>query len=1016
MNVKDYISGIKEDVNKNTQNINNVTSELLEFYKKSNKNKPLSFKNNPIESDNEPELTEYVSENKQQLTENISENKDPLNKFLIFLNKKIEDSLKSNDQKNISDIQETPQEIFKEEIKNDLIVETSSTHNKKIDEKFKDEAVFLINALKNSDLSETLKNSNISENKNKKIPSKIYKILDDKSTLKQLESLTPTISSTDNIYLKELKSIFDSDKGTKEFINVSDDVKNYVLSQIKKFSLKDNENLVKKHLAGAGGGGSDARQYANGGTMNGDLNVMGKYLSGGKDLAELFSGTTNISGFTNKLVAGSNEMVLNTDGTIEFPSNTIQVPDKRLLHLEASDSSLEAYSKIVLSPYGFFAYDQNSNSISFDSSDNEIILTTLNTYEWKFNQEGVLIGPKTNGVLDVAGLNSYGEILSGGRNILEIIPKGQSAYDIWISQGNIGSEQDFLNSLVGPIGLVGPDGIQGESGLNGSSAYDIWISNGNSGSLQEYLDSLIGPSGEQGIAGPKGDDSYQVWLSAGNIGTVSEYLSSLKGVQGEVGETGQSAYDIWTSEGNIGSEQDFLNSLIGPKGDTGDTVVNTDYLNEGSVNLFYRSDRVVLDSPVKSVASKTGNVTLEITDINNLRHELNTKQLTGNYVELVNNLIPTIYLPGTVDEIQEYTNFNTLTSTGTELQSVLYITLDNNKVYRWGGSTYVEIVGSPGTTDSLVEGSVNKYFTIERASASAPVQSVANKQGNVLLEIQDIQNLQPSLTSTNTTTAPITAKMSSNLGAYSNNTVIPANTPFEIILKNLLTTVIPAVYTQPTLTISVVPSTLSYEIGTNVSPTLTPNFNKGSAGEASQFRIKTGTSILSSTSTSTPFLTSFQLNTNTTFTTEVDYLSGLQLYDNIGNPSGNPILAGTKTSTTTFTTFRNNFYTSDTTSSSASDSSQVRSFENATTSRSFNINIQTGDKRVSFAFPSNLSNINVQVVQVGFGNITSAFTNAYSPATVSVAGANNSNSTNYRVYTLLVSGGFPQAETYSISF
>jgi hypothetical protein len=1004
MNVKDYISGIKKDVNKNTQNINNVTSELLDFYKKSNKNKQFSFKNNPIESIKEQESTEIIFEDKDPLdtAESVTENKDPLNKFLIFLNKKIEDSIKIKDEKNIIEISEEKisEEISEEEIQNNLIVETLSTDDKKIDEKFKDEAVFLINALKNSD---------ISENKSKKLPSKIHKILDEKSSIKQLESHVPSISSAENIYLKELKSISNSEKGTNEFINVSDDVKKYVLSQMKKFSLKDNENLVKKHLAGAGGGGSDARQYSNGGTMNGDLNVMGKYLSGGKDLAELFSVTTNISGFTNKLVAGSNEIVLNTDGTIEFPSNTIQVPDKRLLHLEASDSTLETYSKIVLSPYGFFAYDQNSNSISFDSSDNEIILTTLNTYEWKFNHEGVLIGPKTGGVLDVAGINSHGEILSGGRNILEIIPKGQSAYDIWISEGNIGSEQDFLNSLVGPIGLSGPDGIQGESGLNGSSAYDIWIGNGNSGTLQEYLDSLVGPTGEQGIAGPKGDDSYQVWLSAGNIGTVSVYLSSLKGVQGEVG---QSAYQIWISEGNIGSEQDFLNSLVGPKGDTGDTVINTDYLTEGSVNLFYRSDRVALDSPVKSVATKTGNVTLDIEDITNLQTALNAKQPTGNYVELVNNLIPTIYLPGTVDEIQEYTNFNTLTSTGTELQSVLYITLDNNKVYRWGGSVYVEIVGSPGTTDSLVEGSINKYFTIERSASAAPVQSVANKTGNVLLEIQDIQNLQSSLTSTNTTTAPITAKLSSNLGAYSNNTIIPANTPFEIILKNLLTTVIPAVYTQPTLSISVVPSTLSYEIGTNISPTLTPNFNKGSAGESTQFRIKTGATILSSTSTSTPFLTSFQLNTNTTFTTEVDYLSGLQLYDNIGNPSGTPILAGTKTATTTFTTFRNNYYTSDTTSTAASDSTQVRSFENFTTTRSFNINILSGDKRVSFAFPSNLSNINVQVVQVGFGNITSAFTNTI----VSVAGANNSNSTNYRVYTLLVSGGFPQAETYSISF
>lgn len=35
---------------------------------------------------------------------------------------------------------------------------------------------------------------------------------------------------------------------------------------------------------------------------------------------------------------------------------------------------------------------------------------------------------------------------------------GASAYDIWISEGNVGTEQDFLDSLVGPAGADGTDG------------------------------------------------------------------------------------------------------------------------------------------------------------------------------------------------------------------------------------------------------------------------------------------------------------------------------------------------------------------------------------------------------------------------------------------------------------------------------------------------------------------------------------------------------------------------------
>jgi hypothetical protein len=47
--------------------------------------------------------------------------------------------------------------------------------------------------------------------------------------------------------------------------------------------------------------------------------------------------------------------------------------------------------------------------------------------------------------------------------------KGDSAYDIWLAEGNEGTEEDFINSLrpfnmsIGPIAPVNP------------SLYDLWI-------------------------------------------------------------------------------------------------------------------------------------------------------------------------------------------------------------------------------------------------------------------------------------------------------------------------------------------------------------------------------------------------------------------------------------------------------------------------------------------------------------------------------------------------------------
>jgi hypothetical protein len=69
---------------------------------------------------------------------------------------------------------------------------------------------------------------------------------------------------------------------------------------------------------------------------------------------------------------------------------------------------------------------------------------------------------------------------------------------------------------------------------------------------------------------------------------------------------------------------------------------------------------------------------------------------------------------------------------------IIYVALDTNKVYRWSGTVYVEISPSPGSTDAVPEGSINLYYTNARASAAAPVQSVASKTGAVTLTKSDV--------------------------------------------------------------------------------------------------------------------------------------------------------------------------------------------------------------------------------------------------------------------------------------
>lgn len=83
-------------------------------------------------------------------------------------------------------------------------------------------------------------------------------------------------------------------------------------------------------------------------------------------------------------------------------------------------------------------------------------------------------------------------------------PAGLSAYETWLSQGNEGSESEFLTSLVGAVGPRGPAGAEGPAGPQGASGAD-----GSDGSIgpqgpagADGLDGATGPAGPQGPAGP----------------------------------------------------------------------------------------------------------------------------------------------------------------------------------------------------------------------------------------------------------------------------------------------------------------------------------------------------------------------------------------------------------------------------------------------------------------------------------------------------------------------------------
>lgn len=98
--------------------------------------------------------------------------------------------------------------------------------------------------------------------------------------------------------------------------------------------------------------------------------------------------------------------------------------------------------------------------------------------------------------------------------------------------------------------------------------------------------------------------------------------------------------------------------------------------------------------------------------------------------------VPSAQLPSFVDDVIEAANFASLPATGET--GKIYVTIDDRKTYRWSGTIYVEISAAPGSTDAVPEGSLNLYYTDSRASAAAPVQSVAGRTGAVTLAKSDV--------------------------------------------------------------------------------------------------------------------------------------------------------------------------------------------------------------------------------------------------------------------------------------
>jgi hypothetical protein len=155
--------------------------------------------------------------------------------------------------------------------------------------------------------------------------------------------------------------------------------------------------------------------------------------------------------------------------------------------------------------------------------------------------------------------------------------------------------------------------------------------------------------------------------------------------------------------------QDAVTAGSVADGDKGDITVS------GSGSVWTINSAAWADAPISD----------DTQDALDLKIDLSQKGAASGVAELdAGGKVPAAQLPSYVDDVQEYADLASFPATGEA--GIIYVALDTNKTYRWSGTTYIELVASPGTTDDVPEGATNLYFTDTRARTAVIAASIVN--------------------------------------------------------------------------------------------------------------------------------------------------------------------------------------------------------------------------------------------------------------------------------------------------
>jgi len=236
--------------------------------------------------------------------------------------------------------------------------------------------------------------------------------------------------------------------------------------------------------------------------------------------------------------------------------------------------------------------------------------------------------------------------------------------------------------------------------------------------------STITVSKQTGPTGPTGPQGQ-----IGNTGAQGD--QGVQGVQGLLGPTGNQG-----DQGNPGIQgQAGSQGATGTQGIKGDTGATGSIDTTGIIN--------VVDSRVNKTFVDALNVdaaTLDNVNVNALEKIANKNQVNG-YAGLDSaGKVANAQLPSYVDDVVEYANFAGFPATGET--GKIYVAIDTGDVYRWGGSSYVQINDAVTSADQAT-----KLATARNIALTGPITGTASFDGTAAANISTTLDISGKTTS-----------------------------------------------------------------------------------------------------------------------------------------------------------------------------------------------------------------------------------------------------------------------------